>query len=405
MTILLLLLFVNGFSQKVISGIILSADNGNAIIGASVFISNTSTGTVTGNNGEFVLKGVPDGRHELVISSVGYETFARSFSTEELPLNLNIKLKLKIKELEGVTVIPFEKDGWQKWGRVFIENFIGTDENAAICEIKNYDAIRFRFSKTDNKLTAIAIEPLQISNYALGYKINYQLENFEIDFKNNRMTSWGYAFFKEMEGSKKKWIRERISAYSGSMLHFMRSICGNVLMEEGFQVRRMKKVGNVEKVRVKEIYKAVPKRRIDDQTGRVTTVMDYNRELLPKDTVAYYEKVLKQEDTLDVYGSSLLTADSIAGIDSNRAIYMVFPDYLSVVYTNGKVEKNYFLRNMQFNKGFSTPHSYLRLIGRGYITIKGLGNYYNPLDLLSTGYWAWKERLSSLLPYDYKPPQ
>ena len=31
------------------------------------------------------------------------------------------------------------------------------------------------------------------------------------------------------------------------------------------------------------------------------------------------------------------------------------------------------------------------------------GSYYNPVDLMSTGYWAWSEKIGSMLPFDYYP--
>jgi hypothetical protein len=76
-----------------------------------------------------------------------------------------------VTELESITVEPWEKDGWERWGRVFTESFIGTTSASRQCEIKNHKALRFRYSKKNGTLIAVADEPLIIENRALGYRI------------------------------------------------------------------------------------------------------------------------------------------------------------------------------------------------------------------------------------------
>ncbi|MET0394175.1 MAG: carboxypeptidase-like regulatory domain-containing protein, partial [Chitinophagaceae bacterium] len=128
--ILLLLAGAASRSQQTISGRVVSAATGEPLTGASVFISNTSVGTTTDHSGFFILQHVPGGRNELIASSIGYETNVFSFSAEQLPLRLRIEMTLKIKELENVIVEPFTEEYWDKWGRLFMEKFIGTTPNA-----------------------------------------------------------------------------------------------------------------------------------------------------------------------------------------------------------------------------------------------------------------------------------
>ena len=79
----------------------------------------------------------------------------------------------------------------------------------------------------------MATEPLVIVNKALGYKILYQLEEFQVDYKNNSMMYLGFPLFEEM-GSKKRWKKAREKAYQGSVMNFMRCLYDNKLQQEGY---------------------------------------------------------------------------------------------------------------------------------------------------------------------------
>ena len=150
-------------AQKNISGVVKSADNGQPVAGASVFLNNTSVGTVTSNTGAFNLN-LPIGKFDLVISSIGYITQVKTISSQESTDHFIIQLQPEVKELQAVVVEPFEKDGWAKWGQLFLDNFIGISSMAKECRIKNKETIRFRYSKTKQIVTAHTTEPLIIEN-------------------------------------------------------------------------------------------------------------------------------------------------------------------------------------------------------------------------------------------------
>lgn len=388
-------------AQQSIKGKIINAETNQPIAGASVFVNNTSKGTVTNSAGEFSLTEIPGGTHELIVSFIGFETWVKSFVTKDLPMDLSVKMKLKVKELGGVTVAPFEKDGWAKWGKVFLENFIGTTANADNCKIINYKAIRFRFSKKEDILTAIAMEPLIIQNKSLGYKIQYQLEGFEVNYNSNSMEYYGYPLFEEMKGGKKKWKKAREKAYLGSVNHFMRCVYTNKLKEEGFDVKRLKKIPNYEKERVKTIYKVVQK-NVLDKNGKAMVVMGYNDERFPPDSVNYYQTVLRQKDYFDVFSDYLITADSVTGFDSAGNKYLVFPDYLYATYKNETEEPRYLQRIMEANRKPFYQRSSIILTGVGYVSVEKNGSYFSPQDLFTNGYWGWGEKMANLLPLDYE---
>ncbi len=106
-------------------------------------------------------------------------------------------MKPKMEELQTVVVEPYEKDGWETWGKFFIENFIGTSQNARSCTIKNYKTLRFRHSKKRNQLTVTADDPLIIENKALGYSIQYQWKDSILILKKARSFTMVIPFLKK----------------------------------------------------------------------------------------------------------------------------------------------------------------------------------------------------------------
>ena len=369
--------------------------NSKPVISASVFLSNTSSGTKTNDQGYFQLT-VPEGKFDLVVSSIGYETFTRPLEAGTLS-ELSVKLQPKAAELENIVIEPFEKDGWQKWGRFFIENFIGTSAVAGKCEIKNAKAIRFRYSKSKNLLTAIALEPLIIENKALGYRLEYQLELFSYDFKSTYLSYLGYPFFQELGGGRsksKKWEKAREEVYYGSMMHFMRALYRNKIKEEKFEVRTMEKLPNIEKERVKIANQANYK-----TTKTAAGVIQMS--VINADSAAYYQKILSQDDVKRIIGQHLLPGDSIAFAIDNLTAGLEFKNYLLVIYPK-QAPPEYIQR---FPKSSTAMMSEIILINGNYVEIQSNGSYYDPLNLSSSGYWGWSEKIGTMLPFDYKTKQ
>jgi hypothetical protein len=381
--------------QKILKGVVVDSEKGKPVASASVFLSNTSIGTRADEQGRFSLS-IPNGKFDLIISSVGYETHSETITASQLPDFMTITLKVKADLMATVIIEPFEKDGWEKWGRFFLENFIGTSAAAQECRIKNSDIIRFRNSKKTNELSAYADEPLIIENKALGYTIYYQLETFTYNFKSSYLIYTGYPFFEPMDGSagrKKKWEKKRQEAYLGSMMHFMRSVYRNTIANEGFEVRALQKISNKEKKRVKDVYATNMKTtRRADGTVVVTEIN--------KDSSEYYSKIMRQEDYQDVIGKNLLTGDSIAYQVDKTTAGMAFDNYLLVIYKHRLAPVEY---RQQFPKNSTAMMSQIVLVNRQPLEIQASGIYYNPVDLMSLGYWAWSEKIAMMLPFDYDP--
>lgn len=239
------LLFCAFFSnaQKKLIGNVLAKDSKLPVASASIFLSNTSVGTISKDNGDFVLQPFPEGRFDLVVSMVGYETYSITISSNTIPSKLEILLVPKVKELKEVIVASYEKNGWEKWGDFFMENLIGKTPNAEDCKLLNKEVVRFRFNKKKNILYAYADEPLHIENKALGYELMYDLNVFEFNYSTRVFFYQGFPLFTDLDPKKDRiearWKKNREETYNGSIMHFMRSLYRNTLEDEGFELKRV----------------------------------------------------------------------------------------------------------------------------------------------------------------------
>lgn len=396
---LFLLLFLSSAlgaqCQKLLKGVVLDAEKNKPVPSASIFLNNTSIGITADAEGRFELY-VPSGRYDLIVSSIGFETFNQTIVSSQLQDFFTIKLKIKAPDLQTVVIEPYEKNGWEKWGKLFLDDFIGTSDFAYDCRIKNKEVIKFRNSKKTGVLSAYASEPLLIENKGLGYVIHYQLESFSYNFKTRYLLYTGYPFFEEMKGGagkEKKWKKRREEVYYGSMLHFMRSLYRNTLSTEGFEMHALKKIPNAEKQRVKIAQRANIKR---------TTRPDGTVVISPtnEDSSAYYNEVLRQSDYIDILNKNIIPADSVAFAVNKTTAGMDFTDYLMINYKNGITPPEYRQQNPESSTAMV---SQITLINNRPIEIEANGSYYSPEDLMTEGYWAWSEKAAMMLPFDYKP--
>lgn len=90
------------FAQKKVTGTVIDA-TGEPIIGATVMVKGTTTGTVTDFDGHFTLQNAPE-RGSLVISSVGYSTQTVALSGRD---NFNVTLQEDRQALDEVVVVGY----------------------------------------------------------------------------------------------------------------------------------------------------------------------------------------------------------------------------------------------------------------------------------------------------------
>ncbi len=352
LTGLLILIFQTCFGQSetfVTSGKVVDAD-GKPMSGTSVFCQNTTIGTITNSEGGFAIR-LPKGGYDLIISYTGYETQSLHVNSSNAA-NLTIELKAKDKSLSEVTVSGSNEvaDGLAKYGQFFRDNFIGTTPNAAKCIIQNPEALQFFFSKKRNRLKIKEKEDLIIINNALGYKIKYQLDSFSYEYGTDISTYSGYPFFEELEGTpeqKESWKQNRIKAYNGSRLHFVRSWYDSTLQDEGFSLEW-----------------------VDPAKSTLTTKPIKN----PYDSAHYT-------------------------VGDNEDVEINWPGKLRVFYKNEMPDKK-FLTQYKLPATLKAQVTILDIADA--FVIEQNGYFYEQSDIVNTGYWSW-EKVAESLPYDYNP--
>jgi hypothetical protein len=238
-TLLLAPFFLFAQQKYQLTGSVVEKGNTN-IPGASVFIEGTTMGAQTDAKGHFSLKNIPAGRHRLVASMVGYVPKMVMIDLPGTTSAIHFTLEEDNKTLDEVRVVGSQDKTWEKQFRTFEKGFLGESYNRKEVYITNREVVDF--SENEDIFTAKASQPLQIVNKTLGYKITYFMDNFE---KTNSLTAYkGLASFEKLvpedARQERRWQRNRIEAYEGSMKHFLKALVDNRLEEEGFNAFLLK---------------------------------------------------------------------------------------------------------------------------------------------------------------------
>jgi len=86
-------------------GFVTDSSNGEALIGANVFINELGLGMATDINGYYVLQGITPGTHEILVSYVGYEILSESIEiVDGDALKLDLVLREEIVSIGEVEV-------------------------------------------------------------------------------------------------------------------------------------------------------------------------------------------------------------------------------------------------------------------------------------------------------------
>jgi len=223
------------FSQTIIGTVVNDIDK--PIENVNIYLDGTKTGTTSAADGSFSL--TSKNNNSLVFQKDNYETVI--VNTSDV---LNKKLKvvlIKAKEIEEVVIIPFTETAYKNYIKYFLDSFIGSDQSNV--KIKNQRFLKFSYDKTNKILRVKAPQTLIIENKNLGYKIDYNLQDFVGDFENKTTRYTGTSFFKETKNTDKVKLN-RMNAYDGSQVHFFRSVFANKVADEGFIVNQITKFPN-----------------------------------------------------------------------------------------------------------------------------------------------------------------
>lgn len=339
-----------------LTGKVLDAVTQLPLQGASVFAQNTTIGTATDQQGNFKLR-LLNGGYDLIVTFTGYQTVTRRITTADaLDNNIVISVNQKEKNLEDVVIRSSNEvtDGLEKYGGFFVDNFIGKTANSNQCTIKNKEVLKFYFFKKKNRLKVMATAPLEIENLALGYTIKYTLDSFTHEYGSQISTYSGYPLFKDLQPAnneqKSTWYTNRLKAYYGSMLHFMRSVHNKNLKEEGFEIQFVTTNNAVET--------AIP--------------------------------------LVDVYGALNYTKN-----DSTQLVEIV-PNQqnMAVLYTKAAPDPLYISQTDDISRKFQL--SVINIAADQSVGIEQNGYFFDQNDILINGYWTW-QKVADVLPYDFRP--
>lgn len=340
-----------GQSSFIVSGIVQDSATKEPLAFSSVFCQNTTQGTATNKEGAFSLS-LKDGGYDLIITYTGYKPQMIRISPDMNTRDLLIELVKEEINIEEVVIRSSNevKDGWEKFGQFFLENFIGSTPFSVYCVLQNPESLRFYYFRRANKLKVMADEPLVISNLSLGYNLRYHLDSLIFNYETDVCSYLGFSFFEEMKGpanSVQTWVKNRERAYLGSRLHFMHSYYDTTLDENGFVLAEL------------------------DETDP-----------------AKFNKV-----------SNPYRPSNYTTIDSTEEKEIRFPKRISITYTKSTPENEYLLKyKLPLNIGVQT--SYIDMLDK--ITIKQNGYYYDQKNWINYGYWSWKN-IADQVPIDYVP--
>lgn len=348
--ILLLSLPLLCFSQASVFGKVLEESTGLPLSKASVYINNSTIGTVTNDSGYFDLHRINPGFYDIIVSYVGYTPVLYRLQIQDKDFKITFRLQKKQNELRNIVVTTKKEKA--EWMRIFREHFLGVTQAANNCRILNEDEVLFEEGDTKKEIRAFSAVPLEVVNDELGYMIYFQLERFSFDPISQKVYFYGYTRFEDLldrDGKLKlKYVKNRERYYKGSTMNFYHSLLDNKLSLNHF------------------------------------SIFDQNNK-------AYSEESLK----------TLLVKDSAAGINVYR---LNIANYLEIRYSGLLYGSGYLARRQPFsgmNGRIFTAK--IRMVEPPAL-IDQQGGLENPLAVMYEGYWGF-ERVANMLPVNYRPAQ
>lgn len=400
LTLFLLLFFLSFtvFSQKTIRGKVVDSQN-VPLLGASVYINNSTIGTTTDDNGEFELR-INEGSYTLVVSFIGFETLQYNLKTQTYQKS-TFKLRPETNLLDEV-VISSKKKKYSKETRAyylrrFKRQFLGKGDLSKQCVITNEDVISFYFNSKTGTLEAYASKPIQVKNRALGYTIFYDLVHFELT--PTKVYYLGFSRFQELKGSKrrnKRWKKERTKAYLGSKTHFFQTLFNSTIKEEGFTVDLLKRVKNPLRPTRREIIEARQYLRLSGKTLTVNRKPYQKTMLITKlDSVKDILSRARLDEFVETVVKTSLTKDEFIN-KRNNDFYLDYDNVLRVKYLKEKEEDEYRLGSAKLNY----QQTKIILLKKPAKLFKE-GNLEDPFSVFYDGYFGF-EKVAYQLPLDYK---
>src|SRR5690606_37267593 len=180
------LLVSNLALAQTVSGVVTEKGTGLPLPFANIFINNSTLGDATGAEGKFVIKGIIPEEFDLVASFVGYKTVSKTIKRKGRDAVFQeFELELLEDNLSEVQLKSKRDRSWERNLKRFKEVFLAVpdDPYGGEIEILNPWVIDFQNVKNETGLNytkSSAQLPLKIVNKALGYEIDYYLQDFRM---------------------------------------------------------------------------------------------------------------------------------------------------------------------------------------------------------------------------------
>jgi TonB-dependent SusC/RagA subfamily outer membrane receptor len=417
----IILLPFAAFSQYTISGQVLNNTDKKPVESASIFLSNASVGGKTDKQGNFTLYNAKPGKYQLVISSIGFESYSQNITVGNGNIALPaIYISPKILILNEVKIKSGIDPNRMKYYYWFLDEFLGNSELAADCKILNPEMLDFDYNDTTGTLTASSADFLQIENPDLGYKIKYLLTKFNLnnlDRVSQKVHYEGSVLFEEMKGTakqKKRCKKKRQEVYEGSQMHFLRSALEDDLYDQGFRALHLRRYPNPDRP-TDSLINAKIKYYKNLKAGGSQwrdSLSSWNKKLMlpkilekfvtskdsTKKTKGGVTNVSVTERPMPLNMADLVKPTNQQGLfalgfgNVNDALYIVYNKYqhfyLSALPTH--LYDPYNRENTLVN--FNAP----------YVFFDTNGAVLNPNSMTFSGVWG-RNRIAELLPVDYEP--
>ena len=290
---------------------------------------------------------------------IGFQPVAKEVTIRDSSVAVPpIRLRSEVYDTGEVVVTSERPRDWHRQLQRFTREFLGTSDNAGECEIENPFVLNFTTESATNTLRATASRPLVIVNRALGYRVTFVLQDFEVSTWSYNIRFKGQPRFEELvpedAGESKTWRSNREEAYAGSLQHFLFAVSRGLPREEGFELR----------------------------SGSPDIVHESNIRLLP---VAEPDSIVRR-----------------GAVSYERQFYS--PEALHVTYepAGEAIAYQAFVRDVTGRpyQRKSAQHSVLEF--KQGTTLHTSGYLYEPYSVTTYGYWIW-ERVADMLPRNYVP--
>lgn len=373
-------------------------DNNKAPLpGAAVYVSGYQIATVTNVDGKFVLPKLAVGNYDVLIKMIGYETYSKTVEITNQSVNINVVLKENITTLKEVVIKPDPNRAY--YIALFKDFFIGQTPNSKECTILNTEILRIDDDKQNSIIRINADEFLMIENKALGYRIKYLLDYFEYNYKTRMIFYAGRPFFEPLKGGsakQKRWQKNRVIAYNGSIQHFFKSLYANKLEEDGFVIHKIINIPNPTRL---------PDSIINANVKRLTAGQNGTLRLLTytvSDSLNYWLKQRSQPKQVSIVNRANVLIDTLVKPFNSDLKQMNYKDALYVVYKNEKEDAIFSHSGHQQNRPADLAGYQISIVEllEPPVRFFASGGVLDPRSVLYKGFWAY-EKMADLMPMDY----